>query len=60
MIPLRDTNPHRTFPIVNYFLIGANVIIFLLQILSRQDRWVVIGYPYHKNPGWGVEAIRVS
>ncbi len=32
MIPLRDTNPHRTVPIVNYLLIGANVIIFLLQI----------------------------
>ncbi|MDI6803688.1 MAG: rhomboid family intramembrane serine protease [Bacteroidota bacterium] len=32
MIPLRDTNPRRTFPIVNYFFIGANVIIFFLQI----------------------------
>ncbi|MDP2209078.1 MAG: rhomboid family intramembrane serine protease [Bacteroidota bacterium] len=32
MIPLRDINPHRTFPIVNYVLIGVNVIIFLLQI----------------------------
>ncbi len=37
MIPLRDTNPHRTVPFVNYFLIGANVIIFLFQIsLGRQ------------------------
>jgi hypothetical protein len=32
MIPLRDTNPHRTFPIVNYLFIGANVLIFFLQI----------------------------
>jgi len=29
MIPLRDDNPVRTFPLVNYLLIAANVVVFL-------------------------------
>ncbi len=33
MIPLRDTNPHRTTPFINYIIIGGNVIIFLFQFL---------------------------
>lgn len=32
MIPLRDTNPRYTFPIVNYTLITVNVLVFLFQI----------------------------
>ena len=32
MIPLRDENPTRTFPIVNYILITINVLVFLWQI----------------------------
>jgi membrane associated rhomboid family serine protease len=31
MLPLRDHLPTRTFPFVNYGLIAANVIVFLLQ-----------------------------
>ncbi|GAC1669210.1 MAG: rhomboid family intramembrane serine protease [Candidatus Acidiferrum sp.] len=30
-IPLKDFNPSRTFPIVNSFLIAANVAVFLYQ-----------------------------
>ncbi|MBU1298003.1 MAG: rhomboid family intramembrane serine protease [Bacteroidetes bacterium] len=33
MIPLRDINPHRTTPFINYIIIGGNVIIFLFQFL---------------------------
>lgn len=33
MIPLRDENPSRTVPIVNVFLIFANVSIFIYQYL---------------------------
>ncbi len=32
MIPLRDTNPRYTFPVVNYALITMNVLVFLFQI----------------------------
>jgi len=32
MIPLRDANPSRTVPLVNYALIGVNVAVFLYEI----------------------------
>ncbi|MBV8519833.1 MAG: rhomboid family intramembrane serine protease [Acidobacteria bacterium] len=32
MIPLRDNNPRRTVPIVNYLIIGANVLMFLWEL----------------------------
>ncbi len=32
MIPLRDNIPSRTVPFVTYFLIGANVLIFLFEL----------------------------
>jgi membrane associated rhomboid family serine protease len=35
MIPLRDENPPRSFPLVNSILIIANVIVFILQISSE-------------------------
>jgi len=35
MIPLKDENPTRSFPIVNYGLIAVNVLIFLWQLTPR-------------------------
>ena len=32
MIPLKDDNPTRTFPIINYALIAANVAVFIYEI----------------------------
>src|ERR1043166_40312 len=32
MIPLRDANPSRTIPFINYFLITANVVVFLFEL----------------------------
>jgi membrane associated rhomboid family serine protease len=32
MIPLKDINPTRTFPLVNVMLIVANMLVFLYQI----------------------------
>ena len=32
MIPLRDSQPSRTFPFVNYFFILANVVVFLFEL----------------------------
>lgn len=34
MIPIRDQIPTRSVPIVNYLLIGANILVFILQWLS--------------------------
>lgn len=31
MIPLKDDNPTRTFPIINYALIAANIAVFIYQ-----------------------------
>ena len=32
MLPIRDINPSRNFPVVNTALIGINVVIFLVQM----------------------------
>lgn len=32
MFPIRDINPSRTVPVVNYGLIGANILVFLVQL----------------------------
>jgi len=32
MIPIKDDNPTRTFPIINYALIAANVVVFFYQV----------------------------
>ncbi|MBW2513129.1 MAG: rhomboid family intramembrane serine protease [Deltaproteobacteria bacterium] len=42
MIPLRDINPSRNFPVVNTLLIGINVAVFLLQMSKGNeiDRFV--------------------
>lgn len=37
MIPLRDNIPTRTFPFVNYAMIGICGITFLLQMMSQQQ-----------------------
>jgi membrane associated rhomboid family serine protease len=37
MIPLRDTNPSRTIPIVNYILIAANLVVFLFELSLDAD-----------------------
>ena len=42
MIPLRDINPSRNFPVVNTLLIAINVLVFLLQMSqgNGSDRFV--------------------
>lgn len=47
MIPIRDENPTRTFPLVNYLLIAANVVAFVFQrllISQYGDTAIVAGY----------------
>jgi membrane associated rhomboid family serine protease len=38
MIPLHDQIPTRRFPVVNYLLIAANILVFVLQWLSGADQ----------------------
>ena len=38
LIPLRDTIPSRSFPIVNWILILANILIFLFEVFMLNDR----------------------
>jgi len=42
MIPIRDINPSRNFPVVNTLLIGINVVVFFLQMSqgNEMDRFV--------------------
>jgi membrane associated rhomboid family serine protease len=37
MIPLRDNNPRRTFPIVTYLLVALNVLAFLWELSLGQS-----------------------
>ncbi len=32
MLPIRDTIPARHFPVVNYLIIGINIIVYLIQM----------------------------
>ncbi|MFW5741532.1 MAG: rhomboid family intramembrane serine protease [Myxococcota bacterium] len=40
MIPLRDRLPTRTTPVVNYVLLGLNVLAFLWQVASQEVGYV--------------------
>lgn len=44
MIPIRDTTPTQNAPIVNYVIIGLNVVVFLLQISlgPGMDRFIYV------------------
>jgi len=37
MIPIRDTSPSRVYPVVNMLLIGANVLVYLVQLAQGPD-----------------------
>ena len=45
MIPLRDTIPSRTFPVVNFTIIAANVLVFFYE-LSLGSRFEAFLYSY--------------
>ncbi len=44
MLPLKDTIHSRSFPVVNWFLIIANVLIFiwLFSMGGRAEEWVIL------------------
>ena len=46
MIPLKDDNPTSGKPVVTYFLIGACVLIFLIQLSSQSYKTGQLFYSY--------------
>ena len=38
MIPLRDINPTRTFPVVTVLIIAANVLVFLYELILPSEQ----------------------
>ena len=46
MIPLRDTNPRHSFPLVNYLIIAGNILIFLLQLISPNPESMINAYAF--------------
>ena len=45
MIPLRDTVPSNTIPVVNYLLIGLNGVVFLFELsLGRHLDTFILHY----------------
>jgi membrane associated rhomboid family serine protease len=65
MLPLRDHLPTRTFPYVNYGLIAANVVVFLMQLSGTLgpgmgDQWMLHPGLIWDDPATGVETIFTS
>jgi membrane associated rhomboid family serine protease len=50
MIPFRDDNPTRTFPLVVVLLMAANVFIFLYQLLLPELQEVIFVYTHGAIP----------
>jgi membrane associated rhomboid family serine protease len=50
MIPLRDDNPTRRFPLVVVALIAANVVVFLYQLILPRPQDALFVYAYGAIP----------
>src|SRR3989338_7635694 len=53
MFPIKDTNPTRSFPFVNYLIIVANLIVFFISISAQYFEQFIEQYafiPAHFNP----------
>jgi hypothetical protein len=46
MIPLRDINRSETFPLINYLLIAANVIVFFIELSQGRGGFERFVYTY--------------
>ena len=42
MLPLKDTVPARSFPVVNWLLIAANVVLFFVELSLGPDAEALI------------------
>ncbi|NIA29218.1 MAG: rhomboid family intramembrane serine protease [Actinobacteria bacterium] len=50
MIPLKDENPQRSFPVVTILLITINVAVFIYQLLMRQAESQTFVYQFGAVP----------
>ena len=50
MIPFRDANPTRTFPVVVVSLIAANVIVFVHQVMLQEPQGTIFAYTHGAIP----------
>ncbi len=57
MIPFRDENPTRRFPIVVLAIIAANVLVFLYQLILPDPRGALFVYAYGAIPALVVGSI---
>ncbi len=65
MLPLRDHLPTRTVPFVNYAIIAANVVVFLMQLTgtlgpNAGEQWMLHPALVWQDPVGGVETIFTS
>lgn len=51
MIPIRDDAPHFTRPYVNNFLLGVNVVVFLLEVFMAPRQQLQLVYTFGMIPG---------
>ena len=42
MLPLKDTVPARSFPVVNWLLIAANVVLFFVELSLGPDAEILL------------------
>ncbi|HTR64636.1 MAG TPA: rhomboid family intramembrane serine protease [Terriglobales bacterium] len=56
MIPIRDDQPHFTPPVVNYFLIVLNLVIYLFEAVLPPDNLNLLIYQFGLVP-WHVTAL---
>jgi membrane associated rhomboid family serine protease len=59
MIPLKDDTPRLTTPLLNYFLIAANLVVFLFQISLGPRSEKTFVYTFGLVPGHLVAALQV-
>ncbi len=58
MLPLRDHLPTRTFPFVNYAIIAANVVVFLLELSGVVgNELTFVPQRLFRDPVGGVETV---
>jgi membrane associated rhomboid family serine protease len=61
VIPIRDQLPTRTVPFINYALIAANVLVFLLELTGGVGRELeYVPARLLRDPGLGVETVFTS
>ena len=46
MFPLYDSNPQKTFPFINYLIISANILVFVMQLSASNFEGFILQYGF--------------